>query len=231
MKVALTKFVDSTERLEDRQALLDVWMKAAKRICPSLAALLRICGAQLFSNAVGESNFSSVTRLLSDQRLRSGGKLLAAQLLALRARSWAQFKDPDVTKKATRPKGGISSYFPAAALPMGVALDQDEEDEEFVVVGDVGDVAAPSVRDAAAISSPAPIVVSASNAGTASSPSVVPTTITSTLPQRRNRGARMAAILSVLRVVPGRGRRARPNINLEADDENSDSDYEEESAF
>ncbi len=41
----------------------------------------------------------------------------------------------------------------------------------------------------------------------------------------------MAAILRVMRVEPGRGRRARPKINLEAGDENSDSDYEEEGAF
>jgi hypothetical protein len=250
LKLALQKFVESTESLEDRQVLLGVWADEARRICPTLGGLLRICGAQLYSNAIGESNFSSVTRLLSDQRLRSGGKLLAAQLLASRARSWAQFKDPapDMVKKVqTQTKRGvINSYFPAASLPMGEALKREEEEEslhegdEVVCVGEDYDV-----HDAVSITT-SRTTTSTTSAGTtstttttpnptaATSPraATTPTTSTSTRPQRANRGVRMAAVLGVISFERARGRGRVVNsdlLNLEAGDgdENVDPDYEE----
>jgi hypothetical protein len=56
----------------------------------TLMRILCIAGSQVFSNAVTERNFSSVTRLLSPQQTRTGSNLLSAQLLACRAKKWAQ---------------------------------------------------------------------------------------------------------------------------------------------
>ena len=104
--------------------------------------LLRVCGAQMFSNAVGESNFASLTRFLAPSRLKSGGKLLAAQLLASKASTWAQFKDP--SKVAPPKKSGPMDKFmakrrDAATMALGtvtawevVAVEETREDDHVV---------------------------------------------------------------------------------------------------
>ena len=227
----MEKFEGSNERLEDRQVLLRAWLDVAKGICPTLGGLLRICGAQLYSNAIGESNFSSVTRLLSDQRLRSGGKLLAAQLLASRARTWAQMKDPtpDMLEKAMTKAGSIAKYFPAASLPMGKVLLEEESSHDEVE--EVDDVVAPGVCDAAAIATSSTTSTTASASTAATSPRVATATAATSITraQRANRGARMAAMLSVIRPDKARGKVMGSiclDEKLEARDENSDSDYE-----
>ena len=230
LKSALNTFADSKQTLANRQTLLITWMKVAKGICPTLGGLLRACGAQLYSNAIGESNFSSVTRILSNQRLRTGGKLLAAQVLASRARRWAQFKDPsqDTVEKAKAKHSGIASYFPAASLPMGGVSQREEESSDDEVEA-VDDVEAPSVDGASAIAR-STTTTTTTSARTATSPRVVTSTATTTSntrPQRANRGVRMEAILRVISVEQLRGEgRGGGTLDLEAGDENANSDQD-----
>lgn len=86
-----------------------------------LLELLCLSASQLFGNAVTEGNFASLARFLSPQRLKSGTNLLAAQLLASKAQTWAQFEDPDrsAKKKAVSvPNNALTRMF----RPSGVAF-------------------------------------------------------------------------------------------------------------
>ena len=110
LRAACREFDSSLESREDRVVLLSKWMRAAKAVSPVLGDLLRVCAAQLFSNAAGECNFGSLTRFLGTMRLKSGCKLLAAQLLASKAQAWAQFSDPKLENKKDKKVGGMDAF-------------------------------------------------------------------------------------------------------------------------
>lgn len=178
-------------------------MKTAKEISSDLADLLGICGAQMFSNAVGESSFSSVSRFLSPQRLKSGAELLAAQLLAARASKWAQFDEPNIVMRRSK-KGPMDAFTkPREGLrfgnvtPLEGILDDDEGEEVLVVP-----VAEDSLVEETTTATPTS-VPSATTAPTTTNHVTSTTTSTSSAmlvtrhSERPNRGIKMQAIINV----------------------------------
>lgn len=184
------EFDSSAETREDRVKFFKSWLGVANSVDKRLGTLLSICASQLLSNAVGEGNFSSVTRFLSAQRLKTGGKLLAAQLLAGRAGTWAQFKDPEIRGKKAKPGGPMDAFMKSkpAALPLGrtepmeVVEVEDGEEES-----DVGETDGDQPQQTSSTTSAATTTTTATSSTTAAQ-----------RPQRANRGNRMEAIMRVL---------------------------------
>ena len=148
LREATNRFFASNDTKDDRDTLLKTWLKLARSIDDRIYHLLRIAAAQCFANAVGECNFSSITRFLSSQRLKSGGKLLAAQLLGCRAIPWRQMDDPEKGRQArgkvkdvefgqTRlmfsQKANVASLSFGSVTPIE-KIEEDEEDNEDTAV-------------------------------------------------------------------------------------------------
>ena len=189
LRNAQVAFDASAESREDRQAFFKKWHAAASKVNTKLAKLLQICGAQMFSNAVGESNFATVSRLLSDQRLKTGKKLLAAQLLGARATKWAQFTDTGKSTSKKEKKAGILAFFPVGKTE-GMDKEDRNEDEEMDVPTDnvVIDVTA----------TPNSELIRPSQETTAKRVSIPLPQALSSRPQRASAGRRMNAVLNVI---------------------------------
>ena len=153
LKEAELEFDNSPKQRDDRDRLFRRWLKLADSVDSTLGDLLCICGAQMFSNAAGESNFSSVTRILSDSRLRTGVNLLAAQILAIRAKTWAQFDDPGKnpigkTRKNAIAEGvGLWKYHNVAAKSVGHTTSMEVEEVEEVKKAVDNEEVAPQSED------------------------------------------------------------------------------------
>lgn len=174
-----------------------------------IVELLCLCASQLFANAVTEGNFSSLTRFLAPQRLKSGPQLLAAQLLASKAQKWAQFDDPSrsVKKEAApvpnncltrlfRPSGVASLSFGATAPLLVTPHDEDAIDVEAIEEAEL------QPSQSAAQGGVLPSQLAAAQGGVLSS-SLIPTATTTTTTAaaapghltRANRGVNMARII------------------------------------
>jgi len=190
-----------------------------------LTELLCVCASQLFANSVTESNFSCVTRFLGPARLRSKGPLLAAQLLASKAKAWAQFEDPNPTSKIKqakpvgpmsrflRPKGVASlSFGTTSPLVPGDAMETEtgggeEEEEPCTATALVG---APAESSAATTSTTTGAAAAAATGRQS----------------RTNRGANMQRIIrAVYGVSSGAVCHERNGEPAESDNDDEDEEY------
>jgi hypothetical protein len=194
-------------------------------VTDTLIRILCIAGSQVFSNAVTERNFSSVTRFLSPQRSRTGSTLLSAQVLACRAKKWAQFKC--VKKKESCQKGGlITDHFKtgkAAFMKLGSpetiqdGTDEENEEEHEVIIEEKEELAEPELD------------TMAESSGDDSSNNVIHTAQRTTRRSTRtNRGTTMQAIIATLYKAPMSKEMDKEKHMYETREDQSDSESEYE---
>ena len=211
LKKAFEEFYISPRTSSDRQLLLNRWLKRAAEHSDVLHQIVVIAGSHMLSNSFSEGNFSTVSRMLSPQMLRTGHELLVAKLLAAELGDLRQLNEPvPEALKAAKEKGKITSYCKPASLKMGDVVKPTPVTPTPVVDDwtSNAEVVVPNPVDHSVAPNPA-------------------ATTTTTRPLRAGKGSKMNAIIKAIYKAPRTNDTVNAETNEEPDVSDDDSDYDE----